>query len=120
MIWLFDLALLSAVSICFGMRFLFLGIVIFVSGIFFLFQSHRTRLLLGSQKTEVPVTRKVRAAALSLLISGMLLPLLMQNEGQADLIEKSSKIDSDLPVIVLIGLFAASLMVGLSVEKRKR
>ena len=120
MIWIFDLILVSGVSILFGTRFLFLGIMIFVAGLFFLFQAHRTRLLLGGAPKEIPTARKVRAGLISAVMAAFLLPVLLESESLSSHSDQATRSDSDLPVVVLAGLLSATLMVGLSVEKRKR
>jgi hypothetical protein len=117
---LIDLALLIVVSACFASRILFLGVVILVAGLFFQIQVRRTRLLIGSRATQSTAGRRIRAAILSILITGTATPLLMDGPLSQGAFEKSSLPDSSLPIIILLGFLSAMLMIGLSVERRRR
>ena len=120
MIWVFDLILLLGVSIFFASRYLYLGIVIFTLGLFFFFQVRRSRLLVGFQKKPIAVARRVRAIMASVLITASATPLFIDSPAKADLFEQSRKLDALFPTVILVALLGAALMVGLSVEERKR
>lgn len=120
MTWLLDLALLLLVSTCFASRILFLGVVILVAGLFFQIQVRRTRLLIGSKAAESTVGKRVRAGLLSIFITATASPLLVDAGGLPGAFEKSSLPDSSLPIIIVLGLLSAMLMIGLSVERRRR
>ena len=120
MIGLVDLLVLSAVSLSFSSRDLYLGVVIFSLGLFYFFQARRSRLLVGLNKKPLAAGRRLRAAAGAVLFSGMSAPLLMDSRSTAEFFEQGKKLDALFPVVILVALLAAALMVGLSVEGRNR
>jgi hypothetical protein len=119
-IWVVDLLLLTGVSGLFASKHLFLGIVIFTLGLFVFFQVRRSRLLVGFQKKTATAARRSRAILGSVLISAAAAPLLMDSPAKTEFFEQSRKLDALFPVVILVGLLGAALMIGLSVEERKR
>jgi hypothetical protein len=115
---IFDSILLLVVSGFLCVKFPFLGILVLVLGLFIQFQNARARMLLGSEIRNVPGSRKFKSLALSLMVGVPLLPLLI--DVRPDAAEKGFSYDSLLPLISVIALFSASMMVALTVEKRKR
>ena len=120
MIGFADLILLLGASVFFGTKNLYFGVVILVLGLLFLFQSHRTRLLLGKRpKTPTP-QKRMWAAVMALLFGGLLAPVFIEPPVVNEAFLKSEHPDAALPAVVLIGALAALFMVALSAEKRRR
>ncbi len=120
MSWILDLALLLVASACFASRILFLGVMILVAGLFFHTQARRTRLLIGSKHLQASAGKRLRAAVLSLLVTAFAAPVLIEEQGAPGAFGKSSLPDASLPIIIVLGILSAMLMVGLSVERRRR
>jgi len=93
---------------------------VFSLGLVFFFQVRRSRLLVGYQKRPKTLARQVRAMVSSLLISGAASPLLLDSGARSEFFEASQKLDALFPVVMLVSLLGAALMIGLSVEERKR
>ena len=120
MIRILDLAILVAASIWLSTRELFFGVLIFSLGILFEFQIHRTRLLIGKLEEKAGVASKIKAGIFALIVSGLVLPIFMEDPQAFDLGQKSHGDHWMLPVIVLIGLLSATMMIALAVERRRR
>jgi hypothetical protein len=118
--WTLDLALLLLVSACFASKILFLGVMILVAGLFFQIQARRTRLLIGSKTVSSSVGKRVRAGVFSILVTALAGPVLIDVQVPPGAFEKSSLPDSSLPIVIVLGLLSALLMIGLSVERRRR
>jgi hypothetical protein len=116
---LFDLILLLCVSGALAMKSLYLGAITLVIGFLIGFQNLRTTHLLGQSPAVVSTSRKVKAVILAVLIGACLSPVVFEAH-DAGTFEKDWMPESLLPIIVVIGLFAAAMMAALTVEKRKR
>jgi hypothetical protein len=118
--WTLDLALLVLVAASFASKILFLGVIILVAGLFFQIQARRTRLLIGSKEVNSSVGKRVRAGIFSILVTALAGPMLIEVQAPSGAFEKSSLPDSSLPIVIVLGLLSALLMIGLSVERRRR
>jgi hypothetical protein len=117
--WIFDLALLLFVSISLSLKNLYLGVITLVLGLMIGFQHERVRFLLGEERELISTSRKVKAAIFALLMACCLLPMISSVDFDANQFE-TFNLDSLLPVIVLVGVFASALVAVLATEKRKR
>jgi hypothetical protein len=113
----FDGAFLLAVSALLAWRLPFAGVLVLVLGLLIQFQLFRVRLLLGGDPVQIPAGRKIRGGALAIALSAGLVPLL---EDPAGFTLPHAEYHHHLPLVVLVSLLSASMMVALTVEKRKR
>lgn len=117
---IFDFLLLTSVSALIGLKSLYLGAVTLVIGLLIGFQNHRLQLLLGEIGTRATIARKVKSALLSLLLTACMYPLAAESGLLPGLFESEFNPVLVLPIIIIIGLFSATVMTALAVEKRKR
>lgn len=117
---IFDFFLLVSVSVLLGLKSLYLGAITLIIGLLIGFQNHRVQLLLGEIGTHTTVARKIKAALLSLLLTGCFYPLAVESGLVPGLFEAEFNSVLVLPIIIVIGLLSATVMAALTVEKRKR
>jgi phosphatidylglycerophosphate synthase len=116
----FDLTLLLLTSAVLATKNLYLGSVTLIIGLFIAFQNIRTIRLLGSQSRESSRTRQIKAAILALIFGLCTLPLLIDDMRPEALVDQSWSEVASLPLVIVVGLFAATMMSALANEKRKR
>lgn len=115
-----DLILLVLTSAVLASKNLYLGSVTLIIGLFIAFQNIRTIRLLGTQARETTRARQVKAAILALVFGLCTLPLLIDEVRPEGLVDSSWSEVTTLPLVVVVGLFAATMMSALAIEKRKR
>ena len=118
--WIFDPLLLIAVSTFLATKNHYLGIVTFFLGVFVEFQNKRHLFLLGEQKKVISTGRKIKAAILSLVLGGCLIPFALPSAATSTQFEKTFNLDTLLPLVIIVGLLSSVLMAALSTEKRSR
>jgi hypothetical protein len=118
---IFDLFLLVFVSGMLALKSLYLGSITLVVGVLLGFQNQRTVRLLGVFPEATSVSRKVKAGLLALVLGLCALPFLLERQLQET--EGFNNVwteETILPLVIVIGLFAATSLAALTVEKRKR
>jgi uncharacterized membrane protein len=104
-----------------ALKSLYLGSITLIVGFLLGFQNQRTVRLLGGLPEITSVSRKVKAALLSIVLTLCALPFLLEHELQTtEGLDKAWTEQAILPLVIVIGLFAAASLAALSVEKRKR
>jgi hypothetical protein len=116
----FDLFLLVVVSAVMASKNLYLGSVTLIIGLFIAFQNIRTIRLLGTQAHKTAPSRQVKAAVLALVIGLCALPLLIDEGRPEGLVDQAWSEVASLPLVIIVGLFSATMMSALAIEKRKR
>ena len=117
---IFDVILLLAVTFLLGMKNMYLASVTLVIGLLIGFQAVRVQFLIGIKTENVPVSRKIKAVVLALLLTGCGYPFIYETGMNANNFDPDFNSASVLPIIAIIALLSATVMVSLIVEKRKR
>ena len=117
---LFDAVLLIAVSGALAVKSLYLGVITLVLGFLIGFQNLRTIHLLGRERPSYSTSKKVKALILAVIIGLCMIPFVLELPAQPNNFETTWSEETVLPIIIVVGLFAAAVMSALTVEKRKR
>lgn|GEM_PF-4053569 len=120
MIWIYDLLLLLGASVWLGTRDLYLGVLIFTVGLFFSFQTRRTRLLLGGSRKPRPMKSRIMGAMFGVLVVALAFAMTLGPSDAVPALELGEAGEASLAIVAAVGALSAVLVISLTTEKRTR